>query len=355
MKKILLSTVFALACLQNVQADPFEIDLENLGTLKTMVIQFKETNPNNPVFCALDEIIQGTEKKQDLSQNRMKNIAINQALLRTRKTGTYPPILKEILPAEENLKLVQGFHENPKWAYTEEEKAAFYNTFKELEQTMLDGFKDPQTQSIVLAAQKSGLRQFTGKVLGMTNEWTNYEVSDFSTKDKEVAFQLLKESGALKTKIEKVEGFVYNPAEEITDFLINHPETDTIVLGCGHFIPKDYSSTLCAETPIHLLANFEGGGCHMCPHPTHHKGELTLDLETAQNPDIVADATDLKIWNAIPQGRLARIVDDSIEDILSKNEALMDLLKRTLKPGGEIIVMKPGKEFTEEVLFKKPL
>lgn len=339
MKKfLLLTSAISIFCLQSVQAEHFDFDLNSLENLKGAV---KELSPGNPLASELDDVI-STLEKQVLSENAIRCAAIEKAINSTRKKGTYLPTaeFRAATSPTEKLQVIAKFHQAT--GYTEDEKAAFQTKYESLLTPALAAFENPNVMAIAKREQEYPLRKLTSKLAGIIEDW-----SSPSLEHRVEVFDVLKNSGVLKTSIDNLSTFKYSPAQEVVNFLNKHPEIDTIVIGCGHFIPEMNADNLAA------LLKFEGDGCKMCQHPTHHLGEMTLNMGFGEHSDVIGDGADVDIWKAVPQNRLKRIVNETwIPGFFEAKEGLMDLLKAILRPGGEIVDQDFSQPEPVKVLYK---
>lgn len=327
MKNILLSTAITLLLSQAAHAGIVEIDLDKLDNLHIMLKQHKEANKVSP---RVEQLEQAMQKTQEACHFSMDLYATRKAFFDTRISGCSLAFSKHVEEINKRstlqekrdylIGILKAEHK-----YTDEDVLAFDLKFREIVGDISKEVVDP---TILLDAKKHPLRCVGSQLLGIIPDYS-YQSTPNDLEERKEVFKLLKTSGVLITSVEDLASFKYDPAQEVVSFLANHPEVDTLVVGCGHFFSHD------SFPYTNMRASF--GGCESCKHPTHHKNELTLDLDIGQNPDVIGDGTDVNIWNAIPEGRLARIVDDTWGGIFSNpNADLQTPLYRALKPGGKI-------------------
>ena len=126
-------------------------------------------------------------------------------------------------------------------------------------------------------------------------------------------FQTLKSIGFLRTAIPTTQGFTYSQTIAAQEFISNHPDVHTLVLGCGSFVDQD--------THESLFGSRQAGLCGTCQ-CAHHisKGEMTVALNNGGGSghpyaDVIGDMTSREFWiglkNGLTPGRVLRIVDHS--------------------------------------------
>ncbi len=157
--------------------------------------------------------------------------------------------------------------------------------------------------------KKATLRNFINKVV-----LDAFKTSPFPLEERNSLFRSMKETGFLKTTVENVDGYTYSQRIAAEEFLKNHQEVHTLILGCGSFAP--------ASMAIPFFGDQEGGcGC-CCDAHSLSKGEMTLsipadggfDLSSGYNEegaasDIIGDFKDSRLWDGIRAGLLGREFD----------------------------------------------
>ena len=187
------------------------------------------------------------------------------------------------------------------------------------------------------------LRNFINKaVLGIMGE------SPFPLEERRQLFTVMKETGFLKTHIGHIDGYIYSQEIAAEEFLNSHSNIDTLVLGCGSFVP--------ARLAIPLFGDSEGG-CGSCG-DGHcvSKGEMTVSMpdqlnfdissgynEEGSASDIIGDIRAPELWTGIRKGLGGRELS-TIKDHRWGGDALnyhMDAFS-VLKEGGLLEIWNPG-------------
>lgn len=142
----------------------------------------------------------------------------------------------------------------------------------------------------------------------------NFEKSSFELRKK--YFDFMKKSGLIETHATNVNDLSYNPGQIIKKLLNNNPNYTAIILGCGD-ITKTYLGS--------------------CFWDLEHENAFTVDIAPTENPDVVSDMHDSKLWEGIYDSRLESIRDHTHGYFLFNDERYFSTLKniyRCLKPNG---------------------
>ena len=111
----------------------------------------------------------------------------------------------------------------------------------------------------------------------------------FSKKLRKKIWKFFKKSGLIQSKIKNPVKYTYDPASLLKN-LVKSKKKPTVVLACGHFL----------NTPTLISLNLEykcQTNCGMCK--KDHTGEITINNDATQLPDIYANVRDLKFWKNI--------------------------------------------------------
>ena len=167
----------------------------------------------------------------------------------------------------------------------------------------------------------------------------------------EELFQMLKATGVIRTSIPTTVGYTYSQQLATREFLSNHPEVHTLILGCGSFA---------GNTALMLIEGPDGGegGCGSCS-KMHHikKGEMTVSLmdnlffdktdyynEEGSASDVMADATSTAFWEGVLEGlvgrKLSRTEDHSMAQLIDASN--VGYLRSVLSDDGEFRVWIQG-------------
>ena len=138
-------------------------------------------------------------------------------------------------------------------------------------------------------------------------------------------FDLMKKTGFLRSEFDHVNGEKSQPIspdlKNLTkDYLLSHPEVNSLTLACGK------------------AGNRGLGSCHSRREEEHSNKTLTIDLNPGQGPDIVTNFHDDKLWEAIPDDRFDAIYDHSngwflFDDSQHSSKTISEIF-RVLKPEG---------------------
>lgn len=296
-----------------IVAADFTIHLEHVEKLSSML---NALDQNNPYHQSLTNAVEHYLKNSD-AENAISCWALNNACTATRKAGTYVPNgFYSTTTYEDKLVVVNSFHESK--GYSLDERNNFLTLNDEKRSRALDSYRN--NLSIYQKNFELPFRLIVLKVLKIMDDWQAP-----STEHRNQVLTLLKSSGVLSISVEDVTKFTYDATEEIINYLEANPHVDTMIFGCGHFIPND-----------ELLPLFIGNamqGCRMCPHATHHEGQLTVDMDGSENADIVANVKAID-WKRLPANRLQHIVDESWANLI--DDKTHSELKHILKSKGTI-------------------
>lgn len=260
-----------------------------------------------------------SERLSGFNSSRVEIQAIRRAAQEHRKSGTYLSLvadlsLGELRTAVATYQEKSGFNESETAAYKATKKSIF-KEFKEFQQHLL---KDHYLFF--------PLKHFVAKILGIAPVGFSGQRSEEDLLKDQPVFDLLRKTGIIKTQIELLKDFSYDPRESLKNFFLVHQDIQTLIFGCGHFISKSDKTK-----NIEWILD-RSMGCQMCKDEKSHSGELTIDLDIGQNPDFVADAKDPKIWE-IFEDRFMRIKDESWSQLMT-SEAEIKNVYRALKEGG---------------------
>ena len=166
----------------------------------------------------------------------------------------------------------------------------------------------------------------------------------------EELFQMLKATGVIRTSIPTTVGYTYSQQLATREFLSNHPEVHTLVLGCGSFAGK--AALMVIEGPA------GGPGGRGCCADMHHikKGEMTVSLmnkpifdtedhcnEGGSDSDVMADVTSDAFWGGILEGlgskKFSKIKDHSMAQLIDASN--VGYLRSVLSDDGEFTVWVP--------------
>ncbi len=175
-------------------------------------------------------------------------------------------------------------------------------------------------------------------ILGM------YEKSD-QIDQSEQAFQILKATNFISTSIQTTQGYTYSSKTSITQFLHNHPNIHTIVLGCGNCISTVITNKARARHDL----DYEPKSSSLCQETHHHStDEVTVSLDLrgysarGSIADIIADGRSDEFWEGVAEGlngrKLDQIKDHSYYPISTLS---LHHITNFLKPGGILSITLP--------------
>ncbi len=170
------------------------------------------------------------------------------------------------------------------------------------------------------------------------------EVSPLSLEEREKYHQILVRSGFLTSSFPTIESVVYRPGKIVHDILETNPKVNTLLMGCG-------LRTVCFDLDVCNDPSSPSWG----PSASRSKKEqiiaehndraMTLDIDSAIDPHVLANMMDLEMLREIPDCRIKKISDHSNgylsltafdeEEKRGKREAFTEF-HRILKPEGRI-------------------
>ncbi|MBX9805388.1 MAG: hypothetical protein K2Y18_06515 [Alphaproteobacteria bacterium] len=151
-------------------------------------------------------------------------------------------------------------------------------------------------------------------------------------KARQITWDALRKSGIISTTIENPIDYRYNPAA-LLNAKIESSQARGLILGCGHFLTVSTLANL-------NLDEYEHSNCAGCREDHKARGEVTINIDATQCPDIYADGLDVALWAGITSGSVSYIKDEiGLEGFMSKgNESLFQSMVNSLKPGGELFI-----------------
>jgi hypothetical protein len=158
-------------------------------------------------------------------------------------------------------------------------------------------------------------------------------------------FQMMKNTGFLTTTIPTTLHYLYSQKIAAREVFQNHSEVDTLILGCGSFIPANISYGLFKK---------QDGGCGACE-CLHclQKQEITVSLmdptqnhfdiregynEEGSGSDIIGDIHSNKLWEGIREGlgdRKLKAIKDHSWGVFNTREDLTNAFS-VLKDEGRL-------------------
>ncbi len=145
-------------------------------------------------------------------------------------------------------------------------------------------------------------------------------------------FSLMRDSGLLQTEIESCDGITYDVGEVVQDFLTNHPDTTTLILGCGMRVT--YHGSCCSgEKKLHEKA-------------------LTVDMNASMGATVQSNMHNSELWRNIPDNSFSEILDHSNGNWVFENTATLKEIFRVLRSGGEFRTLSPSLNEEEGELLK---
>lgn len=165
------------------------------------------------------------------------------------------------------------------------------------------------------------VQEVVHEILGIA-QITDTQILD-STRKK--YFESMKESGFLRTKYTSINHnedqlSIYQPHLISGNFLKNHPEVQTLTIGCG----------VHGQTKI--------GSCYFRIPEDHQLQSYKIDISTEIGPDLIVNMHDCLFWQSIPNERFERVFDHTYGFFIFNDEQhstnTLKELYRILKFGG---------------------
>lgn len=114
---------------------------------------------------------------------------------------------------------------------------------------------------------------------------------------------------------------VHQTETYVSTFLNEHPEIQTLALGCGE-VGQTYSAS-----------------CYFRRIEDHKQKVFAVDIAAGNGADVIANMHDLSLWKAIPNERFDCIADHTYSFVLFEDPLAQETIReihRTLKPGGQL-------------------
>lgn len=141
-------------------------------------------------------------------------------------------------------------------------------------------------------------------------------------------FEIMKKSGIISTVLDNLGDFRYDPIKSTLDFIETHPDSRSLVLGCGQFSLGD----------IVDYGRPEGAPFNCCSCNINHEKDITINADPTTAPNVIAKV-DENLMKALPKSRFETITIEFGYLEQEKNK-FISLLKDALEPGGRLKVFE---------------